>query len=77
MKRVSDARVDADSLVITFKPENKVIRYDFDGLWKIIMTVKNLKRGWIPQDYETWDSDLTFIPSGFDKLIKRNILTFN
>ena len=76
---VSDARVDADSLVITFKPENKVIRYDFEWLMENNYDeVKNLKRGWIPQDYETWDSDLKFVPScDFDKLIKRNILTFN
>ena len=76
---VSDARVDADSLVITFKPENKVIRYDFEWLMENNYDeVKNLKRGWILQDYETWDSDLKFIPScDFDKLIKRNILTFN
>ena len=76
---VSDARVDADSLVITFKPENKVIRYDFEWLMENNYDeVKNLKRGWITQDYETWDSDLKFVPScDFDKLIKRNILTFN
>ena len=38
--------------------------------------VKNLKRGWISQDHETWGSDLAFVPScDFDKLIKRNILT--
>ena len=76
---VSDARVDADSLVITFKPENKVIRYDFEWLMENKYDeVKNLKRGWIPQDYETWDSDLKFVPScDFDKLIKRNILAFN
>ena len=35
---VSDARVDADSLVITFKPENKVIRYDFDWLMPVSYT---------------------------------------
>jgi len=76
---VSDARVDADSLVITFKPENKVIRYDFEWLMENNYDeVKNLKRGWIPKDYETWDSDLKFVPScDFDKLIKRNILAFN
>ena len=76
---VSDARVDADSLVITFKPENKVIRYDFEWLMENNYDeVKNLKRGWIAQDYETWDSDLKFVPScDFDKLIKRNILAFN
>jgi len=76
---VSDARVDADSLVITFKPENKVIRYDFEWLMENNYDkVKNLKRGWIPQDYKTWDSDLKFVPScDFDKLIKRNILAFN
>ena len=76
---VSDVRVDADSLVITFKPENKVIRYDFEWLMENNYDeVKNLKRGWIPQDYETWDSDLKFVPScDFDKLIKRNILAFN
>ena len=76
---VSDARVDADSLVITFKPENKVIRYDFDWLMENNYDeVKNLKRGWISQDHETWDSDLSFVPScDFDKLIKRNILALN
>ena len=76
---VSDARVEADSLLITFKPENKVIRYDFDWLMENNYDeVKNLKRGWISQDHETWDSDLTFVPScDFDKLIERNILTFN
>ena len=76
---VSDARIDADSLVITFKPENKVIRYDFEWLMENKYDeVKNLKRGWIAQDYETWDSDLKFVPScDFDKLIKRNILAFN
>lgn len=74
---VSDARLEADSLVITFKPENKVIRYDFDWLMENNYDeVKNLKRGWISQDHETWDSDLAFVPScDFDKLIKRNILT--
>ena len=74
---VSDARVDADSLVITFKPENKVIRYDFEWLMENNYDeVKNLKRGWISQDHETWDADLAFVPScDFDKLIKRNILT--
>ena len=74
---VSDARVEADSLVITFKPENKVIRYDFDWLMENNYDeVKNLKRGWISQDHETWDADLAFVPScDFDKLIKRNILT--
>ena len=74
---VSDARVEADSLVITFKPENKVIRYDFDWLMENNYDeVKNLKRGWISQDHETWDSDLAFVPScDFDKLIKRNKLT--
>ena len=74
---VSDARVEADSLVITFKPENKVVRYDFDWLMENNYDeVKNLKRGWISQDHETWDSDLAFVPScDFDKLIKRNILT--
>ena len=74
---VSDARVEADSLVITFKPENKVVRYDFDWLMENNYDeVKNLKRGWISQDHETWDSDLAFAPScDFDKLIKRNILT--
>ena len=76
---VSNARVEADSLVITFKPENKVIRYDFDWLMENNYDeVKNLKRGWISQDHETWDSDLTIVPScDFDKLIERNILTFN
>ena len=76
---VSDARVEADSLVITFRPENKVIRYDFDWLMENNYDeIKNLKRGWISQDHETWDSDLAFVPScDFDKLIKRNILTFN
>ena len=74
---VSDARVEADSLVITFKPENKVVRYDFDWLMENNYDeVKNLKRGWISQDHETWDADLAFVPScDFDKLIKRNILT--
>ena len=74
---VSDARVDADSLVITFKPENKVIRYDFNWLMENNYDeVKNLKRGWISQDHETWGSDLALVPScDFDKLIKRNILT--
>ena len=74
---VSDARVEADSLVITFKPENKVVRYDLDWLMENNYDeVKNLKRGWISQDHETWDSDLAFVPScDFDKLIKRNILT--
>ena len=74
---VSDARVEADSLLITFKPENKVIRYDFDWLMENNYDeVKNLKRGWISQDHETWGSDLAFVPScDFDKLIKRNILT--
>lgn len=74
---VSDARVEADSLVITFKPENKVIRYDFDWLMENNYDeVKNLKRGWISQDHETWDSYLAFVPScDFDKLTKRNILT--
>ena len=74
---VSDARVEADSLVITFKPENKVIRYDFDWLMENNYDeVKNLKRGWISQDHETWDSDLAYVPScDFDKLIKRNKLT--
>ena len=74
---VSDARVEADSLVITFEPENKVVRYDFDWLMENNYDeVKNLKRGWISQDHETWDSDLAFVPScDFDKLIKRNILT--
>ena len=74
---VSDARVEADSLVITFKPENKVIRYDFDWLMENNYDeVKNLKRGWISQDHETWDSYLAFVPScDFDKLIKRNKLT--
>ena len=74
---VSDARVEADSLVITFKPENKVVRYDFDWLMENNYDeVKNLKRGWISQDHETWDSYLAFVPScDFDKLIKRNILT--
>ena len=74
---VSDARVEADSLVITFKPENKVVRYDFDWLMENNYDeVKNLKRGWISQDHETWDADLAFAPScDFDKLIKRNILT--
>ena len=74
---VSDARVEADSLVITFKPENKVIRYDFDWLMENNYDeVKNLKRGWILQDHETWDSDLAYVPScDFDKLIKRNKLT--
>ena len=74
---VSDARVEADSLVITFKPENKVVRYDFDWLTENNYDeVKNLKRGWISQDHETWDADLAFVPScDFDKLIKRNILT--
>ena len=67
----------ADSLLITFKPENKVIRYDFDWLMENNYDeVKNLKRGWISQDHETWGSDLAFVPScDFDKLIKRNILT--
>ena len=74
---VSDARVEADSLLITFKPENKVIRYDFDWLMENNYDeVKNLKRGWISQDHETWDSDLAFVPScDFDNLIKRNKLT--
>ena len=74
---VSDARVEADSLLITFKPENKVIRYDFDWLMENNYDeVKNLKRGWISQDHETWDSYLAFVPScDFDKLIKRNKLT--
>jgi gamma-butyrobetaine dioxygenase len=74
---VSDARVEADSLVITFKPENKVVRYDFDWLMENNYDeVKNLKRGWISQDQETWDADLAFVPScDFDKLIKKNILT--
>ena len=74
---VSDARVEADSLVVTFKPENKVIRYDFDWLMENNYDeVKNLKRGWISQDHETWDSYLAFVPScDFDKLIKRNKLT--
>ena len=74
---ISDARVEADSLLITFKPENKVIRYDFDWLMENNYDeVKNLKRGWISQDHETWDSDLAYVPScDFDKLIKRNILT--
>ena len=74
---VSDARVEADSLLITFNPENKVIRYDFDWLMENNYDeVKSLKRGWISQDHETWDSDLAFVPScDFDKLIKRNILT--
>lgn len=74
---VSDARVEADSLVITFKPENKVVRYDFDWLMENNYDeVKNLKRGWISQDHETWDSYLAFVPScDFDKLIKRNKLT--
>ena len=64
-------------MLITFKPENKVIRYDFDWLMENNYDeVKNLKRGWISQDHETWDSDLAFVPScDFDKLIKRNILT--
>ena len=76
---VSDARVEADSLVITFKPENKVIRYDFEWLMENNYDeVKNLKRGWILQDHETCDSDLKFVPScDFDKLLKRNILAFN
>ena len=76
---VSDARVDTDSLIITFKPENKVIRYGFDWLIENNYDeVKNLKRGWISQDHETWDSDLKFVPScDFDKLIKKNILAFN
>ncbi len=74
---VSDTRVEADSLVITFKPENKVVRYDFDWLLENNYDeIKNLKRGWISQDHEMWDSDLAFVPScDFDKLIKRNILT--
>lgn len=74
---VSDARVEADSLVITFKPENKVVRYDFDWLMENNYDeVKNLKRGWISQDHETWGSDLALVPScDFNKLIKRNILT--
>ena len=74
---VSDARVEADSLVITFEPENKVVRYDFDWLMENNYDqVKNLKRGWISQDHETWDADLAFVPGcDFDKLIKRNILT--
>jgi len=43
---VSDARVEADSLLITFKPENKVVRYDFDWLMENNYDeVKNLKRG--------------------------------
>ena len=41
---VSDARVEADSLVITFRPENKVIRYDFDWLMENNYDeIKNLK----------------------------------
>jgi len=74
---VSDARVEADSLLITFKPENKVIRYDFDWLMENNYDeVKNLRRGWISQDNETWGSDLAFVPScDFDKLTKRNIST--
>ena len=74
---VSDARVEADSLLITFKPENKVIRYDFNWLMENNYDeVKNLKRGWISQDHETWGSDQALVPScDFDKLIKRNILT--
>ena len=74
---VSDARVEADSLLITFKPENKVIRYDFGWLMENNYDqVKNLKRGWISQDHETWGSDLASVPScDYDKLIKRNILT--
>ena len=74
---VSDARVEADSLLITFNPENKVIRYDFDWLMENNYDeVKNLRRGWISQDNKTWGSDLAFVPScDYDKLIKRNILT--
>ena len=41
---VSDARVEAESLLITFKPENKVIRYDFDWLMENNYDeIKNLK----------------------------------
>ena len=59
---ISDAQVEADGLRVTFEPEKKVICYDFD--WLIENNYdkgKNLRKGWISADQETWDLSLIHI----------------
>ena len=76
---ISDAQVEADGLRVTFEPEKKVICYDFD--WLIENNYdkgKNLRKGWISADQETWDSGLDLLPScDFNLLMEKSTSTLN
>ena len=76
---ISDAQIEADGLKVTFEPEKKVICYDFD--WLIENNYdkgKNLKKGWISADQETWDSGLDLLPScDFNLLMEKSTSTLN
>ena len=76
---ISDAQIEADGLKVTFEPEKKVICYDFD--WLIENNYdkgKNLRKGWISADQETWDSELDLLPScEFNLLMKKSTSTLN
>lgn len=76
---ISDAQVEANVLRVTFEPEKKVICYDFD--WLIENNYdkgKNLKKGWISADQETWDSGLDLLPScDFNLLMEKSTSTLN
>ena len=76
---ISDAQVEADVLRVTFEPEKKVICYDFD--WLIENNYdkgKNLRKGWISADQETWDSGLDLLPScDFNLLMEKSTSTLN
>ena len=76
---ISDAQVEANVLRVTFEPEKKVICYDFD--WLIENNYdkgKNLRKGWISADQETWDSGLDLLPScDFNLLMEKSTSTLN
>ena len=62
--RISAARIEGNTLSLTFAPEGKTIGYDLTWLQAHSYDQDMaLKAGWIAPEIELWDANLTHIPS--------------